>query len=102
MTQDADRDSRETNAKPVGTAAEKAAPSTAPDRGKKQREDEDDSSHSEAVRQLEKEKTIAEKTEAGTVPNITEREAERGDAESELKEAVHELEEEKGDWSKGR
>jgi hypothetical protein len=99
MTQDADRETREASAK---QAARTTAPGTTPDRGRKQREDEDDLSHADAVRQLEKEKTIAEKTEAGTVPNITEREAEKGDAESELKEAVHELEEEKGDWSKGR
>lgn len=39
---------------------------------------------------------------SGAVPNVTEDEAEEKAGEAELKEAVHELEEEKGDWSKSR
>ena len=37
---------------------------------------------------------------AGTVPNVTPEQA-KGEAE-ELKEAMHQLEEEKGDWGKDR
>jgi hypothetical protein len=39
-----------------------------------------------------------EKEGAGTVPNVTPGEA--GGETEELKEAMHELEEEKGDWAK--
>jgi hypothetical protein len=39
---------------------------------------------------------------SGAVPNVSEDEAEEKAGEAELKEAVHELEEEKGDWSKSR
>ena len=53
--------------------------------------------------QEEREAETAEKRAKegfGTVPNVTEGQGK--DATEELKEAVHELEEEKGDWSKSR
>ena len=36
------------------------------------------------------------------MPNVTEHEVEEKDWEAEVKEAIHEFEEEKGDWSKSR
>ena len=43
---------------------------------------------------------VKQKEGSGTVPNVTEDEAERKTSEAEVKEAMHEFEEEKGDWSK--
>jgi hypothetical protein len=43
---------------------------------------------------------VKQKEGSGTVPNVTEDEAERKTTEAEVKEAMHEFEEEKGDWSK--
>jgi len=46
---------------------------------------------------------VRAKEGSGTVPNVTDDHAGQVKDETEqLKEAVHELEEEKGDWSKGR
>jgi hypothetical protein len=44
---------------------------------------------------------VKQKEGSGTVPNVTEDEGERKTREAEVKEAMHEFEEEKGDWSKG-
>lgn len=43
---------------------------------------------------------VKQKEGSGTVPNVTEDEAERKTREAEVKKAMHEFEEEKGDWSK--
>jgi hypothetical protein len=43
-----------------------------------------------------------QKEGSGAVPNVTEDEAEEKAGEAEIKKALHELEEEKGDWSKSR
>ena len=43
-----------------------------------------------------------EKEGSGAVPNVTEKEVQQKTDESAAKEALHDLEEEKGDWSKGR
>jgi hypothetical protein len=43
---------------------------------------------------------VKQKEGSGTVPNVTEDEAERKTTDAEVKEAIHEFEEEKGDWSK--
>jgi hypothetical protein len=45
---------------------------------------------------------VKEKEGSGAVPNVTEDEIEEETPEADLKQAVHELEETKGDWSKGR
>jgi biotin synthase-like enzyme len=39
---------------------------------------------------------------SGTVPNVTPGQGRDDDETEELKEAIHEVEEEKGDWSKSR
>jgi hypothetical protein len=43
-----------------------------------------------------------QKEGSGAVPNVTDDEAEEKANEVEIKKALHELEEEKGDWSKSR
>lgn len=47
---------------------------------------------------------VKQREGSGAVPNVTEdeKEVEKKTEEEELKEAIHEFEEEKGDWSKGR
>jgi hypothetical protein len=44
---------------------------------------------------------VKQKEGSGTVPNVTEDEAKQNTRETDLKETMHEFEEEKGDWSKG-
>ena len=45
---------------------------------------------------------VRQKEGYGTVPNVTEDETDEKTWEDEVKEAIHEFEEEKGDWSKSR
>ena len=45
---------------------------------------------------------VKQKEGSGTVPNVTDHDGDDPDGEQALKKAVHDLEEEKGDWSKGR
>jgi hypothetical protein len=45
---------------------------------------------------------IKQREGSGAVPNVTEDEVEKKTGEAEVKEAIHEFEEEKGDWSKSR
>jgi hypothetical protein len=45
---------------------------------------------------------VKEDEGSGTVPNVTEDEIKEETSEADLKNAMHELEETKGDWSKGR
>jgi hypothetical protein len=53
-------------------------------------------------KEREAETAEAKKNEgSGTVPNVTPGQAKKDDKTEELKEAMHEVEEEKGDWSKG-
>lgn len=53
-------------------------------------------------REREAETAEAKKNEgSGTVPNVTAGQA-KDDETEELKEALHEIEEEKGDWAKSR
>jgi hypothetical protein len=45
---------------------------------------------------------VRQKEGYGAVPNVTEDEVEEKTVEAEVREAMHEFEEEKGDWSKSR
>jgi hypothetical protein len=54
-------------------------------------------------KEREMETAEAKKNEgSGTVPNVTPDEAKKDDETEELKEAFHQVEEEKGDWAKSR
>jgi hypothetical protein len=45
---------------------------------------------------------VKEDEGSGTVPNVTEDQIKEETPEADLKNAIHEFEETKGDWSKGR